>query len=350
MGRLRSCFGGIVVALAVATLAVGCVTPTGGGTTAGPAGSWSINPRTTDPLITNDPTFTHLAFTPTVPAIGKLAVVLHGTGASPQAYLELAGSLRSVGFHVIVLRYSAALGTTQACPDANAAADPDCFRVFRSETTFGAGVPDPTGQAYDHPIASISRSDSVMNRLLKLVEYLRTLAPASGWDQFQQRTAGTCDSVNPQYGSCDLDWSKVAAVGHSQGAGVALYLGKFLPLSKVVMLSGSYDAYDLGGGAFVAGPWISEGGFATATADIGTLNHTADQGLGRIRAVANAVGIVGAEVPANTGPLFSGSRRLITSVPSTCPWDSAPGHNSTGFDLCVPDLAYNSAWNYLAGA
>ena len=51
----------------------------------------------------------------------------------------------------------------------------------------------------------------------------------------------------------------------------------------------------------------------------------------------------------STGPTFGGSRQLVTSTPSACPiGDSAPSHNSTAVDLCVPDYAYDAAWRYLA--
>jgi hypothetical protein len=351
MGKLR--VWGAVAAAAVGLIAGGCAQPpsTGGGGTGGPATTWSVNPKTTDPAIANDATYTHLAYAPTGPALGKLAVVLHGTGSSPQAYTELAGSLRSAGFHVIVLRYSAVLGTLAACPDSGAAADPDCHRTFRSETVFGAGVPDPAGHAYDHAAVAINGANSVMNRLLKLVDYLQTIAPASGWGAFQQRTGATCTSVNTTYGACDLDWSNVVTVGHSQGAGVALYLGKFFPLSKVEMLSGSYDAYNTGGGSFTVAPWVSEGGLAVANADIGTLLHTSDYGVPLFRAVEDALNVTGPEVSlTSSSPPFGGSHRLVTSLASTCPWDSVPGHNSTAVDLCAPDFTYWAAWQYLAGA
>ena len=80
-------------------------------------------------------------------------------------------------------------------------------------------------------------------------------------------------------------------MGHSQGAGVALYLGKFFPLAKVGMLSGSYDAYDLGGGNYSVAPWITEGGLDVPNADIGTLLHTSDYGLNLFRAVENSLGL-----------------------------------------------------------
>jgi pimeloyl-ACP methyl ester carboxylesterase len=341
---------GVIALLALTFIAAACAQPPSGGTGGLlNATTWSTNPKDTDPQISSDATFTNLAYAPVGPARGRLAVVLHGTGSSPQAYTELAGALRGSGFHVIVLRYSAALGTQGACPDANAATDPDCFRVFRSETVFGANVADPTGHAYDQPLAAISQSNSVMNRLLKYVEYLRTVTPSAGWDQFQQRSGTTCTQPNTTYGACNLKWDKVVGVGHSQGAGVALYLAKFFPLDRVAMLSGSFDAFDLGDGSFTVAPWITEGGLAVPASRIGTLTHYSDYGLGRIRAVEDALGVPGPEVSASSPPPFDGSRRLMTNVASTCPWDSAPGHNSTAVDLCVPDYAYSSAWTYLAG-
>ena len=339
--------------VAVLVLAAACAPPSsssGGGTT-GPASTWTVNPKITDPAIANDASFPHLAYAPAGPALGKLAVVLHGTGANPQAHTEVASALRAAGFHVIVLRYQATLGTTAACPDSGAVTDPDCHRAFRSETTFGAGVLDPAGQAYDNALATITRSNSVMNRLLKVVDYLQMIAPASGWGAFQQRTGSTCDSFNTTYGACDLDWPNVVTVGHSQGAGVALYLGKFLPLHKVVMLSGSYDAYSLGGGAFTVAPWVAEGGLAVANADIGTFLHTSDYGLPLFRAVEDAMSVTGPEVQVTaSAPPYSGSHRLLTSLASTCPWDPTPGHNSTAVDICTPDYTYWPVWQYLAGA
>ena len=65
--------------------------------------------------------------------------------------------------------------------------------------------------------------------------------------------------------------------------------------------------------------------------------------------MAQLVGIPGPEADVSTGPSFGGSRQLVTGIPSACPiGDSAPSHNSTAVDLCVPDYAYDAAWRYLA--
>lgn len=349
--RTKRAWGLVAIVLLALSAAACTQPPSGGGGSTGPATSWTINPKTTDAAIANDATYSHLAFAPTGPARNKLVVILHGTGSNPQAHFELAGALRTDGYHVIVLRYSAAVGTLSACPDANAVVDPDCHRGFRSETVFGGGVADPGGNAHDNGVVAISAANSVMNRLLKVVDYLNTIAPASGWGNFQQRSGPVCDSPNTTYGACNLNWSDVVAMGHSQGAGVALYLGKFFPLAKVGMLSGSYDAYDLGGGNYSVAPWITEAGLAVANADIGTLLHTNDCGLNLFRAVENSLGVTGSEVMVTAAvPPYGGSRRLVTSLASTCPWDPTPGHNSTAVDLCSPDGAYVPAWRYLAGS
>lgn len=350
MGHIRRVLSVALVSALVGVLAACQQPPSGGGST-GAATSWSVNPNVTDPLITGDAVSTHLAYAPTGTPQNKLAVIVPGTSATTLAFGELANVVRAAGYHVIVLRYPSSLGTTGACPDGGAATYPDCFREFRSEVVFGSDVQDPVGETYDHPIAAVNASNSVVNRLTKLLDHLVQVAPTSGWDKFQFRTAGVCSQVNTTYGGCSVDWSKVAVVGHSQGAGVGLYLAKFYPLSRVVMLSGSFDAYDLGGGSYAVAPWITEGPLQVSPTNVRTLLHTSDPAIGRMRAVENGLGIPGAEVNVTgTAAPYGGSRRLITNLGSTCVWDSAPSHNSTAVDACVPDYAYDAAWNYLLTA
>lgn len=343
--RTGSTVAAVVLVAGVMALVAACAPQPGG--PSGPASSWSIDPAATDPQLPSDTVSPNLAYLPTGPEAGRLSVILPGTGAGTSNFGELSGALRQAGHHVIVLRYSNSLGTPAACPDAAALTDPDCFRTFRSEVTFGASVPDPDGASYDHPVATVDGPRSVTNRLLELLEHLNGIAPTAGWDQFQLSTGGTCDQVDANYGACAADWSKVTAVGHSQGAGVGLYLAKFFPLDRVVMLSGAFDAYHLGGTSYVPAPWITEAPLAVAPADVSTFFHTSDVDLGRMRSVADAVGVPGAEVSVNGNTPPYGSNRLITSVGSTCPWDPYGNHNSTAVDICTPDLAYDAAWTEL---
>lgn len=337
---------GAVLAMSLALVAAACGPPPAGG--GGSGTSWSVDPSTADPSTTADAVNPNRLYLPIGAPRGALAVILHGTGAGTSTYGELTAVLRKDGYHVIVLRYSSSPGTFGACPDSVAGSFPDCHRVYRSETVFGAGVTDPDGMAYDHPGASISGTNSVVNRLLKLIEHMTVAAPSAGWGQFQDATGGVCDSMNVNYGACDLDWSKVAVVGHSQGAGVALYMAKFFNLRAAGLLSGSYDAFQPSPPAATAAPWTTGSGFATPASSIRVLRHSLDYGTARILAVADAVGVPGPEHNV-TAPPFTGNR-LVSSAASTCPWDSAPHHNSTAFDLCAPNGLYDAAWRELAGS
>lgn len=328
---------------AIALFAGACTTPTSSGNS---TSSWSVDPVLADAATTPDPLATNRIYQPVGTERGELAVMLHGTGSTPAAHYEIAGALRSDGYHVILLRYSASLGTLYACPDVDALTDPDCHRAFRHEVTFGAGVPDPDGVARDHATANVTSADSVVNRLLKLVDRMATVVPASGFGQFQQQTGGSCDVTNANYGTCELDWSKVSVLGHSQGAGVALYMAKFYALEAAGLLSGTYDAYLDGGGAATAAPWTTEGDFDVPAESITTLMHEDDYGAERIRAVADALGISGPEVSATVVPFLTD--RLITDLQPTCLFDSVPGHNSTSVDLCTPGNSYVEAWRFMA--
>jgi pimeloyl-ACP methyl ester carboxylesterase len=339
--------GILAVAAALVVLGVGCSTQSGGGSA---YGAISVNPAAADPSTTSDPVFVNLAYGPQGTPNGKLAVVFHGSSANPQAHLEMASSLSSIGYHVIVLRYSASVGTQSACPDSVALTDPDCHRAFRSEVVFGAGVPDNDGQARNSPATVVSASDSVVNRLLKLVEYLTVHNPSGGWQTFQAVGGGaSCALTDSRYGDvCDLDWTKVVLMGHSQGAGTALYLSKFYPVDHVGMTSGPYDAFLVGDGAFTPAAWIAEGGFEVPPSRMAGLTHLSDFGLGRIRAAQTALGMPGPEVVAVDPPFAT--RRLVTTEASTCPLDGVPNHNSTAVDICTPNGAYVAAWRFLAGA
>ncbi|MGI9579335.1 MAG: hypothetical protein ACR2OH_14140 [Microthrixaceae bacterium] len=337
---------GVVAAVVMAAAA--CTQPSTGGGSGGGGGAWTVDPSAADPATNSDPGLAaNRVYAPVTAPRNALAVVLHGTNSVPSAHDSVAVALRNDGYHVILMRYSATLGTLYACPDTDAVTNPDCHRKFRHETTFGAGVTDPDGTARDHATANISSANSVVNRLLKLVEHMAVNYPTSGYEQFQDKTGSTCNNTNANYGACELDWSRVAVLGHSQGAGVALFMAKHYSLRASGLFSGTYDAF-VDGGVATAAPWTSEGGFDTAPGSIRTLMHTNDYGQDRIRAVAAAVGIPGPEVSATVTPFTT--NQLLTSLTPQCPFDSVPGHNSTSVDGCVPGGAYYDAWRFMAGS
>ena len=95
----------------------------------------------------------------------------------------------------------------------------------------------------------------------------------------------------------------------------------------------------LGGGGFEGLEGAGEGGE-------GVFDAHAFEAAGADE--ADGVGVVGPEtdVGSSSSP-FGGSRWLATSQTPTCALDSAPSHNSTAVDGCVPDGAYDDAWTYL---
>ncbi len=323
-----------------------CQTPTGP-----PSASHSINPCTTGTGISCDTLQTHIVTPPTSTSRHRLVLFFNGSGAQPLGYSKLLGGLSAAGYHTIGVRYSSGTGTGAACPLGNATLDPDCHRAFRAETVFGELVPDPTSAAYDSPTISVDAANSVENRVLRLVEHLRVAFPSEDWGQFQQRSGATCTSVDPTYGVCDLDWSKVVLMGHSLGAGVALYAAKFHDVDRVGMISGPFDEYDDGVTITVA-PWITEGGFATPASDMYGLSHTGENNHAAQTAAWNALGMGVPQVSVDTGTApWGGAHQLTTSGQPACLADAVPKHNSTAQDLCTPGSppSLTSAWVTLAG-
>lgn len=344
----------VIVATVVAMLAVAACTtsPSGsGGSGMGGPGQRSVDPRLTDPSLPTEALFTNIAQSASGTVRNKLALVFHGTSANPQAHTELISALAGDGYHVAAVRYNAVLSATGGCPDVTQAEDPDCHQNLRAETVFGQNVADPEGHAFDHQLLNITRTNSAMNRTLKLVNYLAATYPAEGWGQYLVRDAGgSCTSFNTTYGTCNLDWSKVVLMGHSQGGSVALYMSSFYPVSRVGMLSGAYDAWDNGDGTLTTADWILARRPKIPVAKVVEFVHTRDVGITRIRAVEKSLGLSGTETNVlNSARPWNYSQRLITTITPTCPLDSSQSHNATAQDLCAPDGQFVPVWRYMAG-
>ena len=71
-------------------------------------------------------------------------------------------------------------------------------------------------------------ADSIENRLTQLVRYLKATQRNQGWDQF-------LDSNN------QLDWSKIAISGQSQGGGHAYVISKIHTVGRVLMFGSPKD-------------------------------------------------------------------------------------------------------------
>lgn len=81
-------------------------------------------------------------------------------------------------------------------------------------------------------------TNSILNRLQKLLVYLAKEDPAGEWGEFL---------ANGQPA-----WSHIVIAGHSQGSGHAAYLGKLFSVERVLIFSGPQDYLDDLG---IPAPW-----------------------------------------------------------------------------------------------
>lgn len=325
----RQCSGGRLPLLTVAGTAVS-------------ASAWTrypINPCAPDSAITCDGSAPHVVYTPTPHARNELAVFFGGTFSTPGNYDKISENLAAQGYHVINMRFVNDVAVANLCPNTTRLSDPECHRKFRAENMWGENVPDPYGHAYDSTAISVGQADSIANRLLKLVNYLATTEPYEGqdWGQFRDTA-----SFNATYGTYDLVWALVAIGGHSQGAGIGLYAGKFYGLMGVSMFAGPQDSWN-DRRVYIAN-WITQGGFLTATTSMFGFGNDRDALYPRQTAAWAALNLPGAITSVTVGYPYGHSHRLkTTSYSALC------AHSSAAEDACTPGNppTYAPVWNYM---
>lgn len=185
-----------------------------------------INATTTDSSITAVPSAgeaPHIAINPSasINPKGKLLVFLPGTQGRPGQYTYILRAGASRGFHTIGLNYPNQTAMGALC---QVSSDPECYWSARNVVVFGGSAP-VNGQS------PVTKADSIVNRLEKLLAWMQTTYPAEGWGQFVL-TNGS------------VDWSKVILAGHSQGGGHVGVLAKSVALNRAVYFSSPEDWYE----------------------------------------------------------------------------------------------------------
>jgi hypothetical protein len=185
-----------------------------------------VNATTTDGSITAAPSAgetPHVTVnpSPSVGQRGKLLVFLPGTQGRPGQYTYILRAGASRGFHAIGLNYPNQTAMGILCQTSS---DPECYWNARNVVVFGGGIP-VAGQSL------VTKADSIVNRLEKLLAWMQTTYPAEGWGQFLLIN-GT------------VDWSKVILAGHSQGGGHAGVLAKSVALNRAVYFSSPEDWHE----------------------------------------------------------------------------------------------------------
>lgn len=281
----------VVVALAMASQLCAEVT------------SQRIIPTTTDPQIGKAYDLPHTSYvnreiviehSPSLPADRhELLLFLpgtHGSGAGGARFCELAANL---GYHAISLTYPTGIAAAEACATDR---DPRCFEEFRLAIIEGGKSKHIT----------VSPADSIENRLIKLLVYLKQRKPKENWEQFLA-------------GDQTLKWDAIAVSGQSQGGGHAALIAIKHHVARAVCLGAPKDFNKR---LDAPAAWYDEIS-ATPKALFFTFNHVADhQGCSAAELLRN----LGALQLTNFGPAidaakslspYGHTRTLFTTFPDT---------------------------------
>jgi hypothetical protein len=307
-------------------------------------GTHAVPAATTDAAITGDrPSQPSRVWAPP-PGKRRHQLLVHfpGSDGGTNGSNFLAQQMASDGFHVIDLAYDpSGVPVRSVCGPAQVVSHPDCALDFRGERFYGTGP-------YDSPYLTIDRPHSVMNRLSKLLGYLKRTYPGEGWATYLSHARSRV------YGGFKPRFDRVLTSGHSQGAGMALFTAREKRVLRVGMFGGANDYAALGDGSIAVANWI-RGRFATPKSRIFGFDHTREQGHAGQLAVWAALKLRGAPVSVDGG-VFGGSHRLVTSREPRCAPDGVCGpgeyHSSTVIDSVTPRSspgvpAYGPVWRYM---
>ncbi|MEP7258447.1 MAG: hypothetical protein ABI687_08665, partial [Flavitalea sp.] len=251
-----------------------------------------------------------------------LFLFIPGTYRIPSESKGIERKAASLGYHVIGVSYPNTVAGNPLCSGTD---DITCHRRARQETIDGIDR---------HPSVNVTPTNSIVNRVTKLLLYLQQTYPAQNWGQFL--TGGA------------VNWSKVIVCGHSQGGALAGVIGKMYPIKKVIMLS-MIDFLDNNKiPDWEALPENKEKYFA--------LINPKDELVPYDKVVPGwaSLGMSSYGSPVNIGTTaspYQSSHTLISTVdPTTTSVDKY--HNSTAIDAYIPKDAngkyiYDQAWEYL---
>jgi hypothetical protein len=220
----------------------------------------------------------------------QLVVFLPGTGGDGRGGRGISQVATDLGYHAVSLSYPSSVPASicQRESDAN------CFENFRMEIITGEDK---------STLLSVNRANSIENRLLKLVMYLKTNHPNDGWENFVTKSG-------------ELAWENLVLTGQSQGGGHAPLMAKYHKVARVIMYSSPKD-YDVQRGKPAA--WYGNG--KTPIGRFFSFNHMQDkQGCDYTQQleILKTLGSYQFGEPVNVdtaGSQFKNSRILVTNNP-----------------------------------
>ena len=176
-----------------------------------------ILPSATDPVIRRFDAAHYVLADARTGSQANLLVFLPGTGGEPPGPVAFLKAAADAGYRVISLAYNDVPAVAVYCPRRP---DPGCSEKFRRMRIYGDGITiDP---AIDNTAA-----ESIVNRLVKLLQYLDGREPGRGWAGYLAKGAP--------------NWSRIVLAGQSQGAGMAAFIAKEHAVARVILFSSPWD-------------------------------------------------------------------------------------------------------------
>ncbi|MBX7211810.1 MAG: hypothetical protein K1X78_26125 [Verrucomicrobiaceae bacterium] len=231
-------------------------------------------------------------------------------------FCKLAATL---GYHVISLSYPNTISAS-ICRNEN---DPGAFEAFRMAIIQGGETAH----------IKVSRTDSIENRLIKLLRLLSERRAREEWAQFLTKDGG-------------IQWDRIAVAGQSQGGGHAALLAIHHKVARALCFGAPKDysqALQAPAAWYLKEP-------ATAKERFFTFNHDQDrQGCTPAQQIENLKALkldaLGSPVHVeDSKPPFNKSRILMTNYPGT-KVDSLTAHG-TMISARNKDL-FGEVWRYM---
>ncbi len=283
---------------------------------------YDVLPKVTDSAIDNWLEPHYVTFNPAVPAKNKLFLFLVGSFGKPNNVQLISQQAANEGFNAINLRYPNAWTVNDLC---DRDSDKACYDKVRLEILDGQDRSDKV---------TISRANSIENRLQKLLVYLNAQHPEQGWSKF-------LDGEN-------IRWDLIVVAGHSQGGGHAVMIGHVHQVSRVVMMGAPNDSFR---GERDLAPWISSKN-ATPAANYYGFSHSKDPGYKGQQAAWGVIGLNAfgpvVNVEGKTAP-YNNSHQLTTNITPAQPGEF---HGSVVVDRNTPKAKdgtplLKEVWQYL---
>lgn len=253
-----------------------------------------------------------------------LLVFLPGSGGVPADYTEIANLAAGMGFHVVSPIYPN-WPTIEAVQSGQP--DPSVGEHVHRERLYGE---DAT------PLVTVAVADSVVNRLVKLLQHLDQTHPGEGWGDFLTSIGSPL-------------WNRMLLAGHSQGGQHASYLAREFPLGGVVYCSGPSELLTYNPPTAMA--WNARPSLVPLAKQFGFV-HQREPVVDAWLFVQSAFGL-GQFGPVTsvdtTNPPYNGTHQLISNAQPAIP---AAFHSSTAVNRMTPRLPDNTprfapVWSYM---